>query len=156
MNSGYLTFPNAVNGITIDNRYNDLSTRSVFYTGQLMSASDPALKEEIELASAGICVSTFRQIPLKRYRYVEPYLSTFRVQDTHRLGVLTTDIEPLFPKSLRPMDLEQPWASTVNSLDSAQIRLTHYGVTQHLLGLVSTLEAEVAALTTAQRNSLLS
>lgn len=156
MNSGYLTFPNAVNGITIDNRYNDVSTRSIFYTGQLMSASDPALKEEIESASAEICLSTFRQIPLKRYRYVEPYLSTFRVQDTHRLGVLTTDIEPLFPKSLRPMDLEQPWASTVNSLDSAQIRLTHYGVTQHLLGLVSTLEAEVAALTTAQRNSLLS
>jgi sugar lactone lactonase YvrE len=156
MNSGYLTFPSAVNGITIDNRYNDLSTRSVFYSGQLMSASDPALKEEIESANAEICVSTFRQIPLKRYRYVEPYLSTFRVQDTHRLGVLTTDIEPLFPKSLRPMDLEQPWASTVNSLDSAQIRLSHYGVTQHLLGLVSTLEAEVAALTTAQRNSLLS
>ena len=156
MNSGYLSFPNAVNGITIDNRYNDLSTRSVFYSGQLMSASDPALKEEVESANAEICVSTFRQIPLKRYRYVEPYLSTFRVQDTHRLGVLTTDIEPLFPKSMRPMDLEQPWASTVNSLDSAQIRLSHYGVTQHLLGLVSTLEAEVAALTTAQRNSLLS
>jgi hypothetical protein len=152
MNRGYLTLPTATNSITIENKFNDVSTRSILYSGQLFSASDPALKDKIVDADLALCTSNIRQIPLKRYTFVEPYLSTFQVQDVHRLGVLTTDIEPVFPKSVQSMWLDCVNA-TVNTVDSAQIRMSHYGVTQHLIALVSTLED---AVLTAQRNGLLS
>jgi len=145
MNSGYLTFPKATNAITIDNRFNDLSTRSIFYSGQILNPSDPALKEGVEYADPSQCYSTLSRIPLKRYKYNDPYISTFRVHDVHVLGVLTSDVEPVFPKSVHAVSLEF-MPSSVNTVDSAQIRMSHYGVTRHLLDVVSTLEAEIDAL----------
>jgi len=159
MNSGVLTFPNQNNGITIDNRFNDASMRSVIYTGQLLNASDPALKEDVEAADTTRCYSTLSQIPLKRYKYIDAYMSTFRVNDTHRLGFLTTDISPAFPKSVTALgNHEHAWISSTRGLDIAQIKYTHYGVTQHLMGLISTLESEVEQITrsiVAQRNTIL-
>jgi sugar lactone lactonase YvrE len=157
MNSGYLSFPNQVNGITIDNRFNDASLRSVLYTGQLLSASDPALKEEIQPADMAICYSTLSRIPLKRYKYIEPYMSTFRVHDVHRLGFLTTDVAPFFPHSVQPVHCE---GLSIDTLDVGQIKLAHYGVTQYLQQRISTLEAEVEQFASmrillAQRNAVL-
>jgi len=160
MNSGILRFPNEMSGITINNQYNDASMRSIFYSGQLRSASDPALKENVTAADTAICYSTLSTTPLKRYKYIEPYMSTFRVQDVHRLGFLTTDVAGPFPKSVAPLQHEShEWIpSGAQSLDTAQMKLAHYGVTQHLQGLISTLESEVEAfsrITLAQRNSVL-
>jgi hypothetical protein len=162
MNSGVLRFPNTMNGITLDNQFNDLSTRTILYYGQLLNASDPALKEDITQANIAHCYSTFCQFPLKRYNYIEPYVSTFNVQDVHRLGFLTSDIQHTLPKSLTRISHEHAWGpSTLATLDTAQIKMTHYGATQHLIELVSTLEAEVEHLvrrlrpSTAQRNSFL-
>jgi hypothetical protein len=162
MNSGVLTFPYTMNGTTLDNRFNDLSTRSILYSGQLLNASDPALKEEINQADIAHCYSTFCQFPLKRYTYIEPYISTFNVQDIHRLGFLTSDIHPHLPKSLTRISHEHAWGpSTVATLDTAQIKMTHYGATQYLMELISTLEEEVERLvrrlrlSTAQRNNFL-
>ena len=154
MNSGILYFPNTMNGITIDNRFNDVSTRTIVYSGQLYNSSDPALKENCVTADPAICCSTIASIPLKRYKYTDVYMSTFRIRDTHRLGVLTTDVQQVLPKSITTSCVDQSWAPSAQTLDSAQIRFSHYGVTQHLLALVSTLEAEVEIA--AQRNSLLS
>ena len=155
MNSGILRFPHANNGITINNRFNDVSTRNVFYTGQLLSASDPVLKEKIEKANTSLCYSTLAHIPLKRYKYIEPYISTFHVNDIHRLGFLATDVLPVFPKSVHPLvHGEHSWMSSTMSIDTAQIKYAHYGVTQHLMGLISTLESEVRSLV-AQRNTIL-
>lgn len=154
MNAGFLSFPNTVNGITIDNRFNDVSTRTIVYSGQLYNSSDPGLKENCVTADPAICCSTIASIPLKRYRYNEAYMSTFRVRDTHRLGLLTTDVQQVLPKSITTTCVDQSWAPSTQTLDPAQIRFSHYGVTQHLLALVSTLEAQVEIA--AQRNSLLS
>jgi hypothetical protein len=159
MNAGYLSFPYQNNGITIDNRFNDASTRSVLYTGQLLSASDPLLKEDIEPANTAFCYSTMECLPLKRYTYTEAYNSTFRVKDRYRLGFLTTDIAPVFPKSVTALGSEEHvWMSSMSGLDTAQLKYNHYGVTQHLMGLVSTLEAEVDCIArsiVAQRNTIL-
>jgi hypothetical protein len=159
MNSGILRFPNQTNGITIDNRFNDASMRSIFYTGQLLSASDPALKEDVEEADTARCYSTLADLPLKRYKYIEPYISTFRVNDAHRLGFLTTDVSPAFPKSVTALgNQEHAWISSTQGIDTTQLKYNHYGVTQHLMGLVSTLESEVAQIArsiVAQRNTIL-
>jgi sugar lactone lactonase YvrE len=159
MNSGVIQFPYQADGITIDNRFNDVSTRNVLYTGQLLTASDPLLKEEIEPADLALCCSTMLRIPLKRYKYTGAYSSTFRVKDIHRLGFLTTDVAPAFPNSVTALrNEEHAWISSRSGLDTAQLKYNHYGVTQHLMGLVSTLEWEVehvARSIVAQRNTIL-
>jgi len=160
MNSGILRFPYKTNGITINNQFNDASMRSIFYSGQLRNASDPALKEDITAADTAICYSTLSSTPLKRYKYIEPYISTFRLQDAHRLGFLTTDVADVFPKSVTPLAHEPHAWIPINTqgLDVGQMKLAHYGVTQHLQSLISTLEWEVENIsrrTLAQRNSVL-
>jgi sugar lactone lactonase YvrE len=158
MNSGSLIFPSRRNGITIENRFNDVSTRNVLYTGQLLSASDPALKEKIEDADTAICYSTLSGIPLKRYMYCDAYTSTFRVHDTHRLGFLTTDVAQVFPRSVQPMQSEMLVTEGMNTIDTGQIKYAHYGGTQRLQATISSLEAEVDHLMRsilAQRNTVL-
>lgn len=142
MNSGTLVFPYQNNGITLQNKYNDASLRSVNYTGSLISLSDPALKEKIEPASLERCYTNLAAIPLRRYNYSAPYASTFQVRDKRRLGFLTSEVAPVFPNSVTPV---QACMSTINTLDTAQIKFTHFGVTQRLMGLVSTLESDIAA-----------
>jgi sugar lactone lactonase YvrE len=164
MNSGTLVFPNQNNGITIENSYNDASLRTINYTGSLVNASDPALKENIVGASLPLCYITLASLPLRRYNYVAPYMSTFHTTDNNRLGFLTSEVRPFFPNSLRATPMEHAWApSTIKMLDIAQIKYTHYGVTQQLIATVSTLEAETKALSkireelrakVAQRNSI--
>jgi len=154
MNSGTLVFPYHNNGITLQNKYNDASLRSVNYTGSLISLSDPALKEKIEPASLDRCYTNLAALPLRRYNYSDPYVSTFQVRDRRRLGFLTSEVAPIFPNSITPT--AQEWTpSTINTLDIAQIKFTHFGVTQRLMGLVSTLEVAVSAAVAelAQRNS---
>jgi hypothetical protein len=164
MNLGTLVFPYQNNGITIDNKYNDASLRTVNYTGSLISASDPALKEDIQDASTAICYTTLASLPLRRYQYSEPYLSTFHVQDRHRLGFLTTDVTPLFPNSVTPCGTVMPWnASTFDTLDMTQIKMTHFGVTKNLIEFMTVLEKEVSTVhaeiqlrrSVAQRNNAL-
>ena len=165
MNRGTLVFPYKNNGITIANPYNDISLRTLYYTGSLVSASDPALKEDIRHADLGICRSTLEAIPLRTYAYSEPYRSTFQVRDTHRLGFLTSEVAPQFPNSITSRASTEPWApSTINTLDTTQILYSHLGMTQGLIQSVSTLESEAEDLQrvlhtlrrmVAQRNSVL-
>jgi len=147
MNSGPLRFPNSLNGISIQNEFNDASTRNLTYTGALNNASDPALKEGIHAADTAVCYRTIKSIPLRRYRYNAEYESTFRVQDRHRLGFLTTEVAPHFPKSIHPLE-------STNTLETGQIKYAHFGTTQKLMAEVSTLEAEfdLIARQATQRN----
>ena len=147
MNSGLLRFPNSLNGISIQNEFNDASTRNLTYTGGLNNASDPALKEGIHAADTAICYTTINSIPLRRYRYNAEYQSTFRVQDRNRLGFLTTEVAPHFPKSISPLE-------STNTLETGQIKYAHFGTTQKLMEEVSTLEAEfdLIARQATQRN----
>ena len=163
MNSGTVRFPYQNNGITIQNKYNDISTRNFTYTGSLNTASDPALKEGIRAADLSICYQTLATLPLKRYNYIPQFGSTFRVLDRTRLGFLTSDVSPHFPNSVTIAPIEE-LHSTIHTLDTAQIKYTHLGATQHIIQAVSTLEAEVAELqefrdllrhTATQRNAIL-
>ena len=147
MNSGLLRFPNTLNGISIQNEYNDASTRNLIYTGALNNPSDPALKEGVHAADTAICYTTIHSIPLRRYRYNAEYESTFRVQDRNRLGFLTTEVVPHFPKSIHPLE-------STNTLETGQIKYAHFGTTQKLMAEVSSLEAEfeLIARQATQRN----
>lgn len=145
VNSGYLTFPNAMNAITIQNELNDASTRTLFYNGSLNSASDPALKEKIEPANLALCYESLASIPLRTYNYIPAYESTFGLHDTKRLGFITQEVATYFPKAVSKTPFEH-WASTIETLDVSQIKYTHLGATQKLIHEVSTMEAHLAEL----------
>jgi hypothetical protein len=154
MDSGRLLFPYRNNGITLDNEFNDASTRSLTYTGSLVSASDPAFKEEIAGADLGRCYQTLAALPLRTYQYSAPYCSTFHApQLAHpRLGFLTTEVAPHFPHSVQPTALPEAaaWApSTIHTLDTSQIKAAHMGVTQLLSERIATLERQLAQLRAA-------
>jgi sugar lactone lactonase YvrE len=147
MNAGTLRFPNSNTGITLDNQYNDISTRNLNYTGSLLNASDPALKEQIQPANLQICYENLDSIPLRTYSYSAAYQSTFHVRDKKRLGFLTSEVSSIFPHSITPIPFEHAWApSTVNTLDLGQIKYSHIGTTQSLIHQISTMEAEVGEL----------
>ena len=143
MNSGSLQFPNSLNAITLKNPYNDASMRSIFYTGSLINASDPALKEHIHDADLGICYNTLASLPLRAYSYIPVYESTFQVHDRRRLGFLTTEVAEHFPNSIHRTSVLD---STFQTLDTAQIKYAHFGTTQRLIQEVSTLEGQVEEL----------
>jgi hypothetical protein len=159
MNRGTLNFPYELDGITMDNKFNDASMRTVNYTGSLISASDPALKEAVTRADLSQCYITLDELPLRSYSYIQPYISTFHVRDTHRLGFLTSEVAWHFPNSISRVSIaeEAPWCpSPIDTLDTSQIRYAHLGVTQYLMNIVDSLESEVASLrsTVAQRKSV--
>lgn len=148
MNRGILRFPYTNNGTTIQNEFNDASLRTLNYTGSLIHPSDPALKENIHAASLARCYTTLGSLPLRLYNYIAPYESTFHVRDRTRLGFITTEVSPIFPRSVTAIPFEEVWApsSTIHTLDTAQIKYAHLGATQYLMQEVSTLEAAVAEL----------
>lgn len=147
--NGVLQWPYALNGTTIQNSLNDMSLRSLFYYGSLNFASDPLLKENIIPANLERCADIIETIPLVRYKYKDYYLSTFHVQDAHRLGVLATDLEQIFPKSITYTTLEGvpvEHRSTIRTIDTQQLEMAHIGATQYLFHRTANLFSTVQGL----------
>ena len=153
MNMGILRFPYTNNGITLQNEFNDASLRTLNYTGSLIHPSDPALKERIQPASLNTCYLTLESLRLRAYNYIAPYESTFHVRDHTRLGFITDEVSAIFPRSVTEIPFEEVWAkSTIQTLDTSQIKYAHIGVTQYLMQEVSTLEAAVEELGSLREN----
>jgi len=153
MNFGYLQFPSSLRGVTIQNKYNDTSLRSLFYNGSLVNASDPYIKEGVESASLAACASTVAALPLHRFMYNAEYRSTFQTRDLHRLGFLTTEVAQHFPKSVSRCATGGP-LSSFQTLDMGQIKYAHLGATKALLEAVRELEEQVEELERAKSSIL--
>ncbi len=146
-NNGRLYWNYALNGTTIQNSLNDISTRNLFYYGSLNFASDPRIKEDIQEANLHDCYEAIRSIPLRKFRYNQLYCSTFQVESTPRLGFLATDLQESFPNSVHPSDTLLPEVSKeLLTIDTAQVEMAHLGATKYLMGEVDRLEAAIAAL----------
>jgi filamentous hemagglutinin len=140
-NNGILHWNYALNGTTIQNSLNDISTRNLYYYGSLNFASDPRIKEDIQDADLKQCYSTIAALPLCRYKYIDAYCKKFQVADTYRLGFLATDLIPHFPKSVHMSDTIFPEFSTsLLTIDTAQIEMAHIGATKYLFQEVERLE----------------
>lgn len=140
-NNGILHWNYALNGTTIQNSLNDISTRNLFYYGSLNFASDPRVKEGIEEANLEECFETISKIPLCKYKYIDEYCTKFNVPNTARLGFLATDVLPHFPKSVHVSDTIFPEFSTsLLTIETSQIEMAHIGATKYLLREVERLE----------------
>ena len=143
-NNGVLNWKYALNGTTIQNSLNDISTRNLYYYGSLNFASDPRVKEDIQDANLELCYETIRSVPLRKFKYIDSYCSTFQVRDTHRLGFLANELQEVFPKSVHASDTVFPEFSTsLLTIDTAQIDMAHIGATKYLIQQVSSLEGEL-------------
>jgi hypothetical protein len=145
MNNGVLRWPYMLNGITIQNSLNDMAVRNLLYYGGLTFASDPALKEEVESADLARCYQTLQDLPLRRYRYSDRYVSTFSCSDAHRLGFLATELETVFPKSVTYTEIPA-LHSTFRVIDTQQIEMAHIGATQHLMQRIQHLQSTLEGL----------
>jgi len=141
INNGVIRWPYSLNGTTIQNSLNDMSIRSIYYYGALNFASDPSLKENIEDANLERCVKSVMNVPLRRFKYIDPYLSTFQQKDTYRLGFIATELEQTFPKSITYTQMtEVPgYNSTIRMIDTQQMEMAHIGATKYLMNKVSSL-----------------
>jgi hypothetical protein len=146
--NGNIRFPNYLADITIRNQFNDARMRNLVYNGTLQFSSDPALKEDVSGANLALCYETLDSLPLRTYSYIQPYQSTFCQYDsTPRIGFLTSEVAPYFPKSVTTTPFEYSWGpSTIQMLDTTQVKFLHLGATQHLAQQVSTLETTAALL----------
>jgi hypothetical protein len=118
-----------------------MAIRSIYYYGGLNFASDPALKENIEDADLSLCYKTVQEMPLRRFKYIDSYLSTFQQKDAHRLGVIATDLEKVFPKSITYTTMSEipGFQSTFRMIDTQQIDMAHIGATKLLMKQVERL-----------------
>jgi hypothetical protein len=147
LNNGVIRWPYFLNGTTIQNSLNDMSIRNMYYYGGLNFASDPRLKEEIEDADLSRCYETVKSLPLRRYKYIDAYLSTFTAKDAHRIGFLATELEQSFPKSITYSEIPA-LHSTFRVIDTQQIEMAHIGATQHMMRRIETLCSTVEGLKT--------
>jgi hypothetical protein len=139
MNRGYITWPNALNSITIQNQFNDIRTRSLIYTGAIYNPSDPLLKTDIEYADTNALYTTLAAIPLKRYALSQEYIDTFGLRDRMQLGVLASDVEDVLPDAVGQTEFGYCGISTLRMVDKNALHYTHLGATKALIERVSTL-----------------
>ena len=143
MNLGFMRWNGRQYGVAIQNPYNDLQTRTLTYTGALYTASDSNLKHDIGYAPVESLYDAVQALPLHRYSLLRSYREKFRVEDTHQLGVLTTEVAAKFPAMIKTVDSE--FVPELQTVDRAQFRYAHLGATQHIMGRLSTLKSKIAA-----------
>jgi hypothetical protein len=119
-----------------------MTIRNVFYYGSINNTSDPALKEQIELANVSTCYETIRTLPLRRFKYTDAYISSFQLQDIHRLGVLSTEVGKHFPKSITPIEIPG-FEGPIQTVDMQQVDMAHIGATKYLMDKVDTLTRDI-------------
>ena len=143
MNRGFMRWNGRQYGVAIQNKYNDLQTRSLTYTGALYTASDPSLKHDIGYADTTSLYEAIQTLPLHRYSLIRPYRDNFRVEDVHQLGVLTTEVAAKFPRMIKTVDSE--FVPELQTVDRVQFRYAHLGATQHIMERLSTLKSKITA-----------
>lgn len=150
-NNGRLYWNYALNGTTIQNSLNDMTTRNLYYYGSLNFASDPRIKEGIKPADLGRCADIVRELPLHTYTYTDAYCSTFRTPQTQRIGLLATELAEVFPHSVQASDIPLPDGSgPMLTIDTSQVEMAHLGATKHLMAEVARLERALEALETGR------
>jgi hypothetical protein len=145
-NRGFLRWNTTLNGTTIENRFNDMTTRSLIYTGAIYNASDPKVKEGISKAETGDLYATIRSLPLHRYSFIEPYLTKYRLRDRRQIGVLATEVVAMLPAAVSEGPAPLEGLPAFQTIDRAQIQYAHIGATQALMARVSTLKGKIGAM----------
>jgi hypothetical protein len=93
--------------------------------------SDKRIKTQIVPADLELCKKNLQKIPLVHYRFNEELYPTGFLKDTHMLGFLAQDVEPVFPAAIMKRSAHN--LPDFHFLDSTQLLVNQYGVTQYCI-----------------------
>ncbi len=105
--------------------------------------SDSNVKTNIELADIDKCYATMESLPLRRYTYTSIYSDG--IQDKTQLGFVAQEVQPIFPKSVYPIYLEEENKDILH-LTFDQIFINSYGATQKLISIVEERQSTISTL----------
>jgi len=94
--------------------------------------SDERVKENIEVANLDICYNNVKNIPLKRFSFVEGFLDSNSYTDRTRLGWIAQEVQQVFPKAIGVEDKGEPFGNCL-TLNVDQMYATMYGAIKKLI-----------------------
>jgi hypothetical protein len=101
--------------------------------GNWVGFSDSNVKTNIQSADLERCYTITSSLKLSYYRYISSISSDFKLNDTHMLGYIAQDVQPIFPKAVQTTNYN---SSSILSLDLTQIQMAHYGTTQYMISSI--------------------
>ena len=101
-------------------------------------SSDVRLKTNITQANLDTCYDNVKNIPLKRYTWLDSVYTEEQVPDRSKLGWIAQDVETILPKSVEIKN--QHGIEDCRSLNADQIIACLYGAVQKLIQKVEQLE----------------
>ena len=107
-------------------------------------SSDIRLKENIEDADLDLCYNNIKNLPLKRYKWKDEYITYENTSDRHKLGWIAQDVETILPKAIiinNQYDIED-----CKSLDIDQIIATLYGSIKKLINICELQDSKITEL----------
>jgi hypothetical protein len=96
------------------------------------TTSDERVKENIEVANLDICYNNVKNIPLKRFSFVEGFLDSNSYTDRTRLGWIAQEVRTVFPKAIGVEDKGEPFGNCL-TLNVDQMYATMYGAIKKLI-----------------------
>lgn len=109
-----------------------------------LTVSDSRIKEGISNPSIQILIQQISSLRLVSYTWEESYRSTLQLQRNRTIGFLSQEVEKIFTNSV--YEKAEYGFSNFKSLDTDQLYKARYGLTQHLLNRVSSLQMRVNTL----------
>jgi|UniRef100_A0A6C0AMS3 hypothetical protein len=94
-------------------------------------SSDSRLKTNITMANLDICYDNVKNIPLKRYTWLDEIYTAEQVSDRSKLGWIAQDVETFIPKAVEQKEMFG--YSDCRTLNSDQIIASLYGSVQKLI-----------------------
>ena len=109
-----------------------------------LTVSDSRIKEAISNPSIQILIQQISSLRLVSYTWEEAYRSTLQLPVNRTIGFLSQEVEQIFTSSV--YEKHEYGFSNFKSLDTDQLYKARYGLTQHLLNRVSSLQMRVNSL----------
>lgn len=109
-----------------------------------LTVSDSRIKEAISNPSIQILIQQISSLRLVSYTWEEAYRSTLQLPVNRTIGFISQEVEQIFTSSVYEKD--EYGFSNFKSLDTDQLYKAKYGLTQHLLNRVSSLQMRVNSL----------
>jgi len=105
----------------------------IFYANTHL-ISDRRTKKNIVSADLTQCYSTLRELPLRRFEFLNP-INELK-QDKKQVGFIADEIQSFFPKAIKPHQYNKNGFSTLNFVNFEQIHMTHFGATKYMASLL--------------------
>ena len=109
-----------------------------------LTVSDSRIKESISNPNIQLLIEQISSLRLVSYTWEESYRSTLQLPTNRTIGFLSQEVQEVFTNSV--YEKAEYGFSNFKSLDTDQLYKAKFGLTQHLLNRVSSLQMRVNSL----------